>query len=593
MVTLAYSGTAPSDQYTKVGSIFIAAGQSSATASISVTAGTGGGVGTVTASIDGFAGGALGRFQKGNPSSVTFNIVWDNEPENLGVTPGNTDLVVSWTAPANPMGGDSTGNVIGYDVHYTSAARGTVADDAAASGNDASVAWVDAGHTGTTASLRISGLTNDTPYRVRVRTVNRVVNNSMIYREERSDWVHGSGTPAQQTQTPQTQTPPGDALWSATLTADKEIDFYGCDNFDTGQDDCSDPAVLTDDNFTYKGTSYTIAQLYWNSGTKRLVFRVAGSSRAEVEAALGSLKLIVDGTPFAISDTMRSRQNELLWSYEPAIAWTDGQQVQLSLREALPPTAVEVTASGPLREGGSVDLTFTLDQPAPAGMRTSLMHDHHPQWFQTRGPVFAEGATTAVMRITVPQDAIDNNCRTLNTRVRFGWGGTGYANVLDTEVSLSVVDDDGTPDTCSGLLGSPQPTALTFIPDPRGDRDFITVVCPAHAEQAGGARYVCDHRPRIRNQQLQRRPEPLQRQREEAAYPRRAHNLQVPGRTGELARLSGDGLHQGRRRRQRHHRAHCNDRLGGRPDRDGVVECRGHAAVGRPAAGQWRRSERQ
>ena len=122
---------------------------------------------------------------------------------------------------------------------------------------------------------------------------------------------------------------------------------------------------------------------------------------------------------------------------------------------ATPPTAVTVTATGPLREGGPpVNVYFTLDRPAPAGMRTTLGHDGHA-WFKSRGPLFAAGARTAVMRISVPQDSVDNNCRTLDFRV---W----FSNGLSTAVSFSVVDDDGTADTCSGLLGSPDPTALTL-----------------------------------------------------------------------------------------------------------------------------------
>ena len=79
--------------------------------------------------------------------------------------------------------------VSGYDVHYTSAEDGTVADADTASGNDASAAWVDSGHSGTALEHSISGLVNDTLYRVRVRAVNS---------KGRSDWVHGEGTPSSQ-----------------------------------------------------------------------------------------------------------------------------------------------------------------------------------------------------------------------------------------------------------------------------------------------------------------------------------------------------------------------------------------------------------
>ena len=83
-------------------------------------------------------------------------------PTGLSVTAGSGGLSLSWTAPA--------GVARGYDVHYT--ASTTAGNDDAASGNDPTAAWVDAGHTGANAWHRIDGLTDGTAYRVRVRAVN-------------------------------------------------------------------------------------------------------------------------------------------------------------------------------------------------------------------------------------------------------------------------------------------------------------------------------------------------------------------------------------------------------------------------------------
>ena len=100
-------------------------------------------------------------------------------PTELAVEAGNAQLSLSWKAPS--------GTLTGYDVHYTSAAAGTVSNTAAASGSDASAAWVAVMRTGTTASQTISSLANNTDYRVRVRAKNSNGN---------SDWVFGAGTPA-------------------------------------------------------------------------------------------------------------------------------------------------------------------------------------------------------------------------------------------------------------------------------------------------------------------------------------------------------------------------------------------------------------
>ena len=103
----------------------------------------------------------------GSPSSYTVTITDDDTPvapTGLTLTAGNAKLDVSWTAPP--------GAVTGYDVHYTGApstGNGAVADDAALQGNNPLAGWVDASHTGTTASDEITGLDNNQPYRVRVR----------------------------------------------------------------------------------------------------------------------------------------------------------------------------------------------------------------------------------------------------------------------------------------------------------------------------------------------------------------------------------------------------------------------------------------
>ena len=60
--------------------------------------------------------------------------------------------------------------MLGYDVHYTSS---TTVGGNAAVGSDAATGWVDAEHDGDVWAFKhsIRGLTNDTAYRVRVRSV--------------------------------------------------------------------------------------------------------------------------------------------------------------------------------------------------------------------------------------------------------------------------------------------------------------------------------------------------------------------------------------------------------------------------------------
>ena len=105
-----------------------------------------------------------------------------NDPAGLSVSGGNAALSLSWTAST------STG-VTGYDVHYTSAsATGSspVADGAPVTTGLASAGWVAFTRSGTTASQTITGLSNGTPYRVRVRAKSST---------GLSGWVFGAGTP--------------------------------------------------------------------------------------------------------------------------------------------------------------------------------------------------------------------------------------------------------------------------------------------------------------------------------------------------------------------------------------------------------------
>ncbi len=118
-------------------------------------------------------------FGSGTPQSAATPAA----PTNLVVTAGNAQLGLAWSAPA--------GTLTGYDVHYTSAAAGTVTNSADASGNDASAAWV-AVSRGTensppTATQTISSLSNGTAYRVRVRAKNS---------NGAGAWVFGAGTPS-------------------------------------------------------------------------------------------------------------------------------------------------------------------------------------------------------------------------------------------------------------------------------------------------------------------------------------------------------------------------------------------------------------
>ena len=129
-----------------------------------------------------------------NGALATVTIANDEPPPAptvLVVTEGHAKLDLSWTAPTLPSGV----SLAGYDLHYTSApasGNGSVADDAAVqTGAQATAAggWLDASHSGTDPEHEITGLDNDTEYRLRVRAANAA---------GASAWLTGTGTPEEE-----------------------------------------------------------------------------------------------------------------------------------------------------------------------------------------------------------------------------------------------------------------------------------------------------------------------------------------------------------------------------------------------------------
>ena len=128
--------------------------------------------------------GAWSATQTGTPSHP-------NSPgamRNLRAFPGAPGtLIIRGENPAYSRGGTplGTGWSTDFDTHYTSAAESAVAEGAPASGTDPATAWV----ASDTRRSFITGLTNGTEYRVRVRKHNLF---------GPGKWAHTTGTPQAQ-----------------------------------------------------------------------------------------------------------------------------------------------------------------------------------------------------------------------------------------------------------------------------------------------------------------------------------------------------------------------------------------------------------
>ena len=105
---------------------------------------------------------------------------------------------------------------------------------------------------------------------------------------------------------------------SATLTVDEQTgQYYGCDDRGDAQDNCSDASVLTDTDFTFDGDTYTIFAVYWDNVSNALALGFKDLFSAEVEPALGSFTLHVDGAQFAVADSTAGTQGIIHWPFDP------------------------------------------------------------------------------------------------------------------------------------------------------------------------------------------------------------------------------------------------------------------------------------
>ena len=240
-------------------------------------------------------------------------------PTGLTATAGNAQVSLAWTSP-NDAG------ITKYQVQRrTGAAWGSWADIPSSAAGEANA-----------ASYTVRSLSNGTAYSFRIRAVNAAGNSPQ------SD-VAGPVRPSTPAMNPFGNG--GTTVWSATLTVDKESEFYGCADADSTHDDCS--AALTDNDFAYGGATYTVDTLYWQSSADRLLLGVANVGGAATRTALAGLTLNVNGDAFAVSDA-EPLTNFIDWTYDPSPDWADGQRVSVSLTAAVSrpemPTGLTATA---------------------------------------------------------------------------------------------------------------------------------------------------------------------------------------------------------------------------------------------------------
>ncbi len=322
-------------------------------------------------------------------------------PTELVVAAGDAQLALSWKAPS--------GTLTGYDVHYTSAAVGTVSNTAAASGSDASAAWVAVMRTGTTASQTISSLANDTDYRVRVRAKNSNGN---------SDWVFGAGTPAAPTAgVPAAPTglrvSPGDRRLTLSWTAPS--------------------GTLTGYDLDYT-TSTTVSSTAAASGSNPSVAWVAhtGTSAATTTEILFGL---TNGTRYRVRLRARNSAGAGAWAFGAGtpnlfVQWTSATY---SLREndisahqfTLTRIAVSRAISGTVTYAVGATNGASLSDDLASGYATTFS---------------AQANAFPTLRLATPvRDGVNEEHETFTVTID---SGTGYTVGTPATVTVTITDDD-------------------------------------------------------------------------------------------------------------------------------------------------------
>ncbi len=341
-------------------------------------------------------------------------------PVGLAVTPGATKLDLAWTAPS--------GTVSSYDVHYTSST--TVAADAAVQTGTAAAGWVDASHTGTTATHSITGLTNTTPYRVRVRGVNSVGNGA---------WAWGTGTP-KATTSGSTDASLSELVvkdFSATLTLDPSFSAtkyaYAVPNVDANNRVTVTPTV-NQQNATVKVNGTTVA---------------SGEASGRVDLSFGANRIMVEVTAQAgntrnYTVAVTRELPEVHWQHSTA-SRTEGQTYQHRL------------------EPESNDMVGTVSYAAGATNPASLTDDLG-SGRSTGFTMSAGDSYPSTIEVPLADDALNEEDETFTITIE---EGTGYTVGSPATVTVTIEDNDppAAPGSLAVTAGDGALTATWTKPD--------------------------------------------------------------------------------------------------------------------------------
>ena len=161
-------------------------------------------------------------------------------------------------------------------------------------------------------------------------------------------------------------------VWTATLTpADFGSGLLGCNNA-SATSKCSTATVLSDDDFTYDSTDYSVTTLYLNATAFTLTVDTG------ITDATNALTVVVGSTSLAFADAnTQTDRTTRIW-FNPGFSWTAGTAVSIRIPDTTPP---ELTSAAVAADGNSITVTFdeSVDQTnLPAAGAFSVAADGAP-----------------------------------------------------------------------------------------------------------------------------------------------------------------------------------------------------------------------
>ena len=119
-------------------------------------------------------------------------------------------------------------------------------------------------------------------------------------------------------------------VWTATLTPADFSGTLGCNNASAiATSKCSTATVLSDDDFTYDSTDYSVTVLHLTATA--FTFTVD----TDITAATNALTLVVGGTSLALADATNQTARKREW-FNPGFSWTAGTAVSIRITGPTP-----------------------------------------------------------------------------------------------------------------------------------------------------------------------------------------------------------------------------------------------------------------